>query len=228
VLCETAMTIRKKMNLILMASTAIPLCVVGILGYYHARKTLESLRMEDLRSIATLKAAQIEDFFSHHKKHITIAQQRPTLKKNAMLLAGFSGDFNSPAYEAIKAELDRALKTYQPVYDFINIMLVDADGGIVYVLNPSSAPELLGHSFPDLWRKSFNDKKDEIKFSDIFSDKFEANTVLQNNWFPGSRDECLAARPSKPQVYNNSWKDNVRPPSHIPVQLADMLQKLSA
>jgi PAS domain S-box-containing protein len=170
------MTIRKKMILILLASTIIPLCFVGMLGYYHARKTLVSVRMEGLSSIAVLKAEQIEDFFSHHKKHITIAQQRPTLKKNAMLLAGFSGDFNSPAYEAIKAELDRALKTYQPVYDFINIMLVDADGGIVYVLNPSSAPELLGHSFPDLWRKSFNDKKDEIQFSDIFSDKFEANT----------------------------------------------------
>jgi hypothetical protein len=133
--------------------------------------------MEGLRSIAVLKAEQIEDFFSHHKKHITIAQQRPTLKKNAMLLAGLSGDFTSPAYETIKDELNKALKTYQPVYAFINIMLVNAEGRIVYVLNPSAAPELLGHSLPDLWGKSFNDKKDEIQFSDIFSDKFEANTL---------------------------------------------------
>lgn len=171
------MTIRKKMILILLASTIIPLFFVGMLGYYHARSTLESLRMEGLRSIAVLKAEQIEDFFSHHKKHITIAQQRPTLKKNAMLLAGLSGDFTSPAYETIKDELNKALKTYQPVYAFINIMLVNAEGRIVYVLNPSSAPELLGHSLPDLWGKSFNDKKDEIQFSDIFSDKFEANTL---------------------------------------------------
>ena len=131
------------MILILLASTIIPLFFVGMLGYFHARSTLESVRMEGLRSIAVLKAEQIEDFFSHHKKHITIAQQRPTLKKNAMLLAGLSGDFTSPAYETIKDELNKALKTYQPVYAFINIMLVNAEGRIVYVLNPSAAPELL-------------------------------------------------------------------------------------
>ncbi len=164
------------MILILMASTAIPLCVVGILGYYHARKTLESLRMEGLRSIATLKAAQIEDFFSHHKKHIIVAQQRPTLKKNATRLAKYSGDFISPTYETIREELDQALKTYQPVYNFINIMLLNPEGRIIYVLNPSIAPELLGHFLPDMWEGSGSDEKNEIQFSDIFSDKFLANT----------------------------------------------------
>ena len=170
------MTVRKKMIMILLASTIIPLCVVGMLGYYHARKTLESLRMEGLRSIAVLKAEQIEDFFSHHKKHITIAQQRPTLKKNAMLLAGYSGDFTGQAYKAIRDELDQALKSYQPVYDFINILLVNPEGRIVYVLNPSAAPELLGHSLPDLWEGAVNDRGNEIQFSGIFTGKFAANT----------------------------------------------------
>ena len=154
------------MILILMASTAIPLCVVGILGYYHARKTLESARMEGLRSIATLKAEQIEDFFNHHKKHIIVAQQRPTLKKNTMRLAKYSGDFTSPAYETIREELDQALKTYQPVYNFINIMLLNPEGRIIYVLNRSIASELLGHFLPDLWEGNGGDEKNEIQFSE--------------------------------------------------------------
>jgi PAS domain S-box-containing protein len=170
------MTIRKKMILLLLGSTVIPLCVVAILGYYHARKTLESVRMEGLRSIAVLKAEQIEDFFNHHQKHIMIAQQRPTLRKNAALLAGFSGDFGGPAYKAIRDELDRALKTYQPVYDFINVMLVNPEGRIVYVLNPSAAPELLGHLLPDLWQTTGDDPDKSIQFSDIFADKFAAHT----------------------------------------------------
>ena len=86
------------MILILMASTAIPLCLVGILGYYHARKTLESARMEGLRSIATLKAEQIEDFFNHHKKHIIVAQQRPTLKKNTTRLRLLSTNIHSKLF----------------------------------------------------------------------------------------------------------------------------------
>jgi PAS domain S-box-containing protein len=170
------MTIRKKMILILLGSSVIPLCVVAVLGYYHARKTLESVRMEGLRSIAVLKAEQIEDFFNHHKKHIIVAQQRPTLKKNAARLAGFSGEFTSPAYQAIRHELDQALKTYPPVYDFINIMLVNPEGVIVYVLNPSAAPELLGRYLPDLWQAAVNDKQNGIQFSDIFTGKFTANT----------------------------------------------------
>jgi PAS domain S-box-containing protein len=170
------MTIRKKMILILLGSSLIPLCMVAVLGYYHARKALESVRMEGLRSIAVLKAEQIEGFFNHHKKHIIVAQQRPTLKKNAALLAGLSDDFTNPAYEAIREELDQALKTYQPVYNFINIMLVNPEGRIVYVLNRSAAPELLGHFLTDLWEGAVHDKVNGIQFSDIFASRFAADT----------------------------------------------------
>ena len=170
------MTIRKKMILILLGSSLIPLCIVAILGYYHARKALESVRMEGLRSIAVLKAEQIEDFFDHHKKHIIIAQQRPTLKKNAALLAGLSDDFANPAYEAIRDELDQALKTYQPVYNFINIMLVNPEGRIVYVLNRSAAPKLLGHFLTGLWAGPVRDAVNGIQFSDIFASQLAAGT----------------------------------------------------
>jgi hypothetical protein len=73
------MTIRKKMILILLACTIIPMCFISMLGYYHARKTLQSLRMEELKSIADRKVIRIEDFFADQKKHISVAQQRPTL-----------------------------------------------------------------------------------------------------------------------------------------------------
>jgi PAS domain S-box-containing protein len=170
------MTIRKKMIMVLLGSSVIPMCFVAIVGYYHARKALESVRMEGLRSIAVLKAEQIEDFFDHHKKHIIVAQQRPTLKKNATLLAGFSGDFAGPAYQVIRDELDQALKTYQPVYNFINILLVNPEGRIVYVLNRTAAPELLGQSLPDLWEGGLENPENGIQFSDIFAGKFVANT----------------------------------------------------
>jgi PAS domain S-box-containing protein len=170
------MTIRKKMILVLLGSSVIPLCFVAILGYYHAKKTLESVRMEGLRSIAVLKAEKIEDFFDHHKKHIIVAQQRPTLRENATLLAEFSGEFTSPAYRVIRDELDQALKTYQPVYNFINIMLVNPNGRIVYVLNRTAAPELLGQLLPDLWEGAVDHPQNGIQFSDIFADKFVANT----------------------------------------------------
>ena len=167
------MTIRKKMILIVLACTIIPMCFVGMLGYYHARKTLESLRMEKLKSIADLKAKRIEDFFADQKKHIMIAQRRPTLKKYTAMLAEFSGDFSSPVYKTIRDELDRSLRIYEPVYDFRNVILANSAGRIVYALDRSSARELLGQTMTDLWGKSFVDGKNGIQLSDIFASKIE-------------------------------------------------------
>jgi PAS domain S-box-containing protein len=165
------MTIRKKMILILSACTIIPMCFVGMLGYYHARKTLESLRMEQLKSIADLKVNRIGDFFTEQKKHIMIAQQRPTLKKYTSILAEFSGDFSSPVYKTIRDELDRALTTYQPVYNYKNVLLTNPEGRIVYLLSRPSASLHLGHYLPDFLGRSLNEGKNEIHFSVIFAKK---------------------------------------------------------
>jgi PAS domain S-box-containing protein len=167
------MTIRKKMILILLACTIIPMCFISMLGYYHARKTLQSLRMEELKSIADLKVIRIEDFFADQKKHISVAQQRPTLKKYTAMLGEFSEDFSSPVYETIRDELDRSLSIYEPVYDFRNVILANSAGRIVYVLDRSSAQELLGQTMTDLWGKSFVESKSGIQLSDIFLSKTE-------------------------------------------------------
>ena len=162
------MTIRKKMIVILLACTIIPMCFVGMLGYYHARRTLESLRIEELKSIADLKAKRIEDFFAEHQKHITIAQQRPTLIKYTAILAEFSGNPTDPIYAEISDELDRALKVYLPVYHFINVILTNPEGKIVYVLNRSSAPDRFGFSLTDLWGESIQGDTTSLIYSNVF------------------------------------------------------------
>ena len=162
------MTIRKKMILMLMVCTTIPMFLVGLLGYYHARTTLESLRMEELKSIADLRVKRIEDFFAEHQKHLSIAQQRPTLIKYTAILAEFSDDFSNPIYKDISDELDRALQVYLPVYDFINVILTNSEGRIVYALNRSSAQRQFGSSLADLWGESFNEDKTRIQYSRIF------------------------------------------------------------
>jgi PAS domain S-box-containing protein len=162
------MTIRKKMILMLLACTTIPMFLVGLLGYYHARTTLESLRMEQLKSIADLRAKRIEDFFAEHQKHLSIAQQRPTLIKYTAILAEFTGDFSNPIYTDIKSELDRALQIYLPIYDFINIILTNLEGRIVYALNRSSAQTQFGSSLANLWGESFNADKTRLQYSSVF------------------------------------------------------------
>jgi len=77
------MTLRKKLILIISAVAILPMIFIGMLGYYSAKTTLQSLRMDGLKSIAELKAKKIEEFFNEQKSHIRIAQLRPNIKKYA-------------------------------------------------------------------------------------------------------------------------------------------------
>ena len=168
------MSIRKKILLILLVFAVIPMIFVGILSFVNARKALESARMEALKSVADFKAQMIEDFFNEQKKHILIAQQRPTIKRCTSILAGFSDDFSSRDYETIRGELDRTLKTYQPVYHYMNVVLTNPAGRIIYALHKSSGSEKLDDSLPALPQKPFHEVKDEIQFSNIYENKFLA------------------------------------------------------
>jgi PAS domain S-box-containing protein len=171
------MTIRKKLILILLACTIAPMCFVGLLGYFHARKTLETVRMEELKSIADLKARRIEDFFAEHQKHLTIARQRPVLVKHAAVLSEFTGEFSDLIYTDISAKLDRALQIYLPVYDFKDVILAKPEGKIVYVLNRSPARNQIGSSLKEIWGESFSAGQNRIQYSSVFK-----NTVATDEF----------------------------------------------
>jgi PAS domain S-box-containing protein len=166
------MSIRKKMILIFLACTIVPMCFVGLLGYFHARKTLETVRMEELKSIADLKARRIEDFFAELQKHLTIARQRPMVIKHTAVLADFNGEFSDPIYTDARAKLDRALQIYLPVYDVKDVILAKPEGKVVYVLNRSPARNQIGSSLKEIWGESFRAGQNRIQFSKIFKNAF--------------------------------------------------------
>ena len=166
------MTLRKKLILILLAVAICPMIFVGTLGYFSARTELETLRMEALQSITDLKAKMIEDFFSDQKKHVQIAQQRPTIKKYTTILSGPGVDFSSPVYETIREELDRALKIYLPVYKYANVMLANPQGRIVYALNRHPGLDDIDRILPELWPEAFKEGKKGVYLSDVFRSRY--------------------------------------------------------
>ena len=165
------MNLRKKLILIIMAVAILPMVFVGTLGYYNARTALECLQMAALQSITEFKAKVIEDFIVDQKNHVRIAQLRPNIKKYASILVGLSGDVSSPLHATAVDELDRTLKMYQPVYNYINVMLANPHGDIVYELNRSSASGAIKNSLPGLWENAFEEGEKEVYVSDIFFSK---------------------------------------------------------
>ena len=171
------MTLKKRLILIIIAVATLPMIFVGTLGYYSAKMALQDLRMEELKSTTDLKAKKIEDFFLDQKNHIKIAQLRPNIKKYASLLAQFSGDTSSPAYETIRDELDGALKMYPSVYDYANVLLANQKGKIVYVLNRYSDLEDINRTLPAIWYDAFEKGKKSVSLSDVFRSRQQAGQV---------------------------------------------------
>jgi PAS domain S-box-containing protein len=162
------MTLKKKLILIITAVAILPMIFIGTLGYYSAKMALQDLRMEELKSITDLKTKKIEDFFMDQKNHIKIAQLRPNIKKYASLLTQFPGDISGPTYETIRDELDRALKMYPSVYDYVNVLLANQEGKIVYVLNRFSDFEDIDRTLPALWQDAFKSGQKRVSLSDVF------------------------------------------------------------
>jgi PAS domain S-box-containing protein len=171
------MSIKTRILFILLACSIIPMIFVGTLGYFNAKKELKTVRVEGLKSISDLKAKNIEDFFSDQKNHIRMAQRRPSIKKYTSMLAEFSGDFSSPIYETISEELDRALNMYQPVYDYMNVILANPEGKIVYALNRSSSLKDINNILPELWEKAFEEGEKEVYLSDVFMSRDQTNRL---------------------------------------------------
>jgi len=141
---------------------------VGTLGFFNTRNTLEKLQVAELTSITDLKVKMIAEFFTDRKKDILIIQGNPDIKHSATLLADFSGNHSDPIYRAIKYELDEVLKGFQLIYNYLNVLLANSDGEIVYVFDESGNSKYSGNHLPDPFRKAFEEGKDKVYFSDIF------------------------------------------------------------
>jgi hypothetical protein len=142
---------------------------VGALSFLNAKNTLESLRIAELSSITDLKAKKVADFFAERKTDILTVLAYPDIKRNVSRLTDCPDNISDPIYRPIKNELDRVLKGFQSVYNFLNVMLANSKGKIVYVLDESSASEYLCSYLPVSLEKTFEKGKDKVYFSNVYA-----------------------------------------------------------
>jgi PAS domain S-box-containing protein len=165
------MTIKKKMVLFFLLFAILPTIFVGTLGYITARKSIENIRMADLKSIADLKANSIEDFFIALKEDLLYVKNHPDVKKSILSLTDSPHNFFSPEFQKTRHEIDRIFKIKQKVHQYLNILFLDPKGKIIYALHRSDRSERLGGLLPEPVRESFNEGEKRFYFSKIFKRK---------------------------------------------------------
>ncbi len=160
------MPLKSKLILLLFAFTLIPLVLFGTIVFSQARNILQTVRMAQLDSIADLKKDKIETFFHEREGDIRSAQDFRNIRTNLPVLSAHAGDRTAPAYVQAKKSLDDQIKTFQESYGYLDVMLLDPLGKVVYTSNDEHSAVQLGKPLHN--RKFFEEGKKGIYFTDVF------------------------------------------------------------
>jgi len=162
------MSIRNKLFLSFISATLLPVLFIGMVSYNKSRNALKQDRISELKTIADLKVSKIESFFNERKNDIRAAQGDLNIKANFSVIAQFFHDRRSPEYIEAKKMLDGELMTFQEVSGYLDVMLVNTKGRILYVTNESHSERDLGELLPDPGNKAFDEGKNGVYVSGLF------------------------------------------------------------
>ncbi len=167
------MGLRNKLLLSFILTTFLPILVIATGSFQRFKNALQVDRIEVLRTIADVAVARIETFFKERKNNIQTIQQDDHIIEDFQALLQFKNNPDSIEYRSAKLSLDTHLGVVETVYGYIDVMLVNTEGRIVYVSNPEHMEVDLEYPLPDPGNKSFENGRRGIFLSDPFMDDRE-------------------------------------------------------
>jgi signal transduction histidine kinase len=172
------MSIYKKLLILFLSLSLLPMLVIGIWSFYTSRESLEKAILRKLEGIASLKVENIEAYFNERRGDVQTAQISFILKENLPILNRLIGDITSPDYIKARATVDKFLKTYEVAYRYFDIMLINPDGIVVYSSNEEHSTFQLGKPlFESMW-VVFEKGRKVTSFSDVYRDKIRPEQFL--------------------------------------------------
>jgi len=144
------MPLKTKLMILFVAFTLVPLVLFGAFVFARARNILETVRIAQLNSIADLKKDKIEIFFNERRGNFRSAQQSRSIRENLPIIIKYRSSRGHPAFLRAKRELDEVIRPVQQAYGYVDVMLVDRDGVIVYAGDDVHAAAQLGKALWDL------------------------------------------------------------------------------
>jgi signal transduction histidine kinase len=160
------MSLKTKLTILMTAFTVLTLALFGAIVFSQARKTLETIRVAQLNNIADLKKDKVETFFGERLADLRSVQTFPDVRKNLPLLSDRQSSSRA-ASAKIVSELDSELKPFQDGYGYLDVMLLDRSGRIVYVSDRKHQHLELGAFLPE--KGAFEEGKNHIYFTNVLS-----------------------------------------------------------
>ncbi len=159
------MSIKTKLILILVAFTSVPVFIFGLMVFSNARSALMTVRIAQLNNIADLKKEKIGTFFHERESDIKSAQNFYIIKLNLPLLNRRLHNGASLSQNKSHQDLDRQISEFQKSYGYLNVLLTNPEGVVLYSSDDAYETDYMGKPFPE--KKIYEEGKKDIYFSDV-------------------------------------------------------------
>ncbi|HTR44953.1 MAG TPA: ATP-binding protein [Thermodesulfovibrionales bacterium] len=160
------MSIRVKLLAALLAFGIIPMVLLGMFIFMKARGGFQAIRIAQLETIADLKKDKIEFFFRERTSDILSATSFRNIRQNLPVLDRYSAHKDHPEYIRAWEALDDQMKQVQEAHGYLNIMLANAGGTVLYVSDSRLKDWYLGGLMTD--KRAYEEGKKRVYFTDIF------------------------------------------------------------
>jgi signal transduction histidine kinase len=163
------MPLKTKLIIVLISFTLVPLVLFGAILFFQAGNSLESVRLAQLNNIADLKKDRIEAFFAERTGNIRSAQNFLNIKRNLPVLSAPERDQSPAAYTNARKELDGQLRPFQQAHGYLDVMLTDRTGRVVYSSDEKHKPADREKFIQD--SRFFEEGKRGVYFTDVLMNK---------------------------------------------------------
>jgi signal transduction histidine kinase len=166
------MRINQKLTVVTISLSVIPLLFVMGLSYKNARDGIEKEIYAKLEITRKLKADKLETFFKTCMSDLVIQQARNVVKTNLPVLCRFRRNRSDLRVQEAKKLLDYQFGLLLSARPYINILLLDSQGRIVYVSDQAFESARLDRPLPDSDPNLFEKSKRLNQIGDIYQTGF--------------------------------------------------------
>ena len=131
---KKGLSLSYKLIFIMLVISLIPLGISGFLNIRSTSNALEEANFNQLSAIKTIKANQIESFFSERKGDINVLSNTPVIKEaiNGFNSAYKSEGLDGAGYKTNLKKYDSYFNNYVNEYGYYDVFLINTNGEIVY------------------------------------------------------------------------------------------------
>jgi len=178
------MSIRVKLLSAFLAFSIIPMVLLGALIFAKARGEFQAIRIAQLETIADLKKDKIEFFFRERTSDVMSATSFRNIRQHLPVLERYAGDKGNPEYVRAWEALDDQMRQVQEAHGYLNIMLANTAGTVLYVSDARLKDRYRDKPLAD--RRAYEEGRERVYFTDIF------RSALKERGF-----EMMAVAPAK-------------------------------